>query len=136
MPCLDTTVFIDLSGRSGKRLEQRAQSAIQQHRDADRSHTTTRFNLAELLVGVEGANDPVAERQRIDDLLEDVQLLEFEDVATLQFAKIANYLRRIGRPKETMDLLIAAVALANGEALITRNGKDYADMPGLLVITY
>jgi predicted nucleic acid-binding protein len=136
MPCLDTTVFLDLSGRSGKKLEARAQAAVRDHRDADQSHTTTRFNLAELLMGVEGANDPVAERQRVDDLLADVQLLEFEDVATLQFAKIANFLRKIGRPKESMDLLIASVALANGERLITRNPRDFMDIPGLVVIAY
>jgi tRNA(fMet)-specific endonuclease VapC len=136
MPCLDTTVFLDLSGRSGKKMEARARAAIQEHRDADQSHTTTRFNLAELLFGVEGANDPVAERQRIDDLMQDVQLLEFEDAATLQFAKIANFLRKIGRPKESMDLLIAAVAMANGEPLLTRNPRDFADIPGLVVIAY
>ncbi|HEV8608206.1 MAG TPA: type II toxin-antitoxin system VapC family toxin [Tepidisphaeraceae bacterium] len=136
MPCLDTTVFIDLAGRSGKKLQARAQAAIRQHRDPIQSHTTTRFNLAELFFGVEGANDPVAERQRMDDLLENVQLLEFEDAATLQFAKIANYLRKIGRPKGSMDVLIAAVATANGEPLLTRNAKDFADIPGLVVIPY
>lgn len=136
MPCLDTTVFVDLSGRSGRRLQARAATVIRDHRVADQSHTTTRFNLAELLQGVEGAVDPVAERRRIDDLLADVDLLEFEEVATLRFAKIANYLRKLGRPKESLDLLIASVAIANGEALITRNPRDFADVPGLTVIPY
>jgi len=133
---LDTTVFIDLMGRSGKAIKARAQTAADAHADPLRPHTTTRFNLAELLAGVEGSTDPVAERRRVDAALEQVLLLEFDDPATLQFAKIDNFLHRIGRPKADMDMLIAAVAMANGEALLTRNARDFADIPGLVVLTY
>ncbi len=36
-------------------------------------------------------------------------------------------LKKIGRP----DLLIACVALANGATLVTRNTKDFVNVPGL-----
>jgi predicted nucleic acid-binding protein len=35
-----------------------------------------------------------------------------------------------------MDVLIAAVAMANGQELITRNPRHFADIPGLVVATY
>lgn len=38
-------------------------------------------------------------------------------------------LKKIGRP----DLLIACVALANSATLVTRNTKDFANVPGLKV---
>src|SRR3954470_23209182 len=99
MACPATTVFVDLLGRSGKALKTRAQAAISGAADPQRPHSTTRFNFAELLSGVEGADDPVIERQRVDAVLEGVVILEFDDQSTLQFAKVDHYLRRIGRPK-------------------------------------
>ena len=136
MACLDSTIFVDLLGRAGKATKARAQAAMDRAFDPQHPHVTTRFNLAEMLSGVEGSTDPVAERQRVDFLMEDLPLLEFDDAATLQFAKLDSYLRRIGRPKGNMDLLIAAVAMANGEPLLTRNPRDFTDIPGLVVIPY
>src|SRR4051812_29651955 len=70
MACLDTTVFIDVLGRSGKALKARAQAAIDAHSDPLRPHATTRFNLAEMLAGVENSTNPVVERQKVDAVME------------------------------------------------------------------
>jgi predicted nucleic acid-binding protein len=42
----------------------------------------------------------------------------------------------IGRPAGDMDTLIAAIALAHGQRLVTRNPKHFADVPGLIVESY
>ena len=132
MACLDTTVFIDLS-RS--RSKHRA-GIISLLADLPASAVTTRFNVAELLLGVELAREPIAERQQVDDALAGILILEFDEAAALQYAKISAYVRRLGRPVADMDRLIAAVVLANAEVLVTRNPKHFADIPGLVIMSY
>ena len=53
-----------------------------------------------------------------------------------RFATIAAHLTRIGRPAGDMDTLIAAVALANDQTLITRNPRHFADIPGFPTESY
>jgi predicted nucleic acid-binding protein len=42
--------------------------------------------------------------------------------------------QRAGRPISTEDAQIAAIALANGLQLVTRNTRDFADIEGLAVV--
>lgn len=41
-----------------------------------------------------------------------------------------------GTPAGEMDTLIAAVALAQGEALVTRNARHFEGIAGLTVLGY
>ena len=97
---------------------------------------TTRFNVAELYVGIEQSRDPFGEQQHVAEASGDMEILEFDGVAARAFARIQARLRAIGRPVGDMDVLIAAVALTSGESLVTRNGRHYMNMPGLAVIEY
>lgn len=68
----------------------------------------------------------------LQHLLRDYQtpdrvLLPFDERAVSKFKELKTAKVRIG----TMDLRIAAVALANDAALITRNLADYRKVPGL-----
>jgi tRNA(fMet)-specific endonuclease VapC len=65
-------------------------------------------------------------------LLEDFggrQVLEFDDAARQVFEDLTRAKVRIG----TMDLKIAAIALSGGAKLISRNLRDYRQVPGLVV---
>jgi tRNA(fMet)-specific endonuclease VapC len=57
------------------------------------------------------------------------QILEFDDSAALQFQELRKARVRIG----TMDLKIAAIALANDAILVSRNLKDFQNVPDLQV---
>jgi len=46
-------------------------------------------------------------------------------------SNIFSSLRSIRPPIKTMDLRIAAIALANGSTLVTRNLQDFSSIPGL-----
>lgn len=54
-------------------------------------------------------------------------VLGFEAKAGAEFQRLKQAQVRIG----TMDLKIAAVALANGATLLTRNAIDFGRVPGL-----
>ena len=54
--------------------------------------------------------------------------LPFDEIAARRFEGLRNHVR-IG----TMDLKIAAITLAQGATLVSRNLRDYSRVPGLLV---
>jgi tRNA(fMet)-specific endonuclease VapC len=56
-------------------------------------------------------------------------VLEWDDPAVDEFAALKQTKTRIG----TMDLKIASICLANGCTLLTRNRRDFENVPGLLV---
>jgi tRNA(fMet)-specific endonuclease VapC len=56
-------------------------------------------------------------------------VLEFDEAAAVEFQRLQGLRLRIG----TMDLKIAAIALARGGTVLTRNVKDFGVVPGLRV---
>ncbi len=134
MACLDTSVLLDLLSRGGRLRRRRVADAVR--RLASAGLTTTRFNMAELLVGVARARDRAREEQAVQAVLSGLQVLEFDAPAARMFAEITAYLQQRGRPAGDMDVLIAAVALVNGESLLTQDVKHFARIPGLLLETY
>lgn len=58
-----------------------------------------------------------------------VNIMEFHSQAAAEFERLKNQRIRIG----TMDLKIAAIALANDATLLSRNLKDFSKAPGLKV---
>jgi tRNA(fMet)-specific endonuclease VapC len=58
-----------------------------------------------------------------------IPVLDFDSMAAIEYEKLRRARIRIG----TMDLKIAAITLANGAVLLTRNLKDFREVPGLHV---
>lgn len=56
-------------------------------------------------------------------------ILDFDEAAAVEFQRLRKQFRRAG----TMDLKIAAIALAGNATLLTRNLKDFQPIPGLKV---
>jgi tRNA(fMet)-specific endonuclease VapC len=56
-----------------------------------------------------------------------VEVLEFNTEAAAEFERLQKLHIRIG----TMDLKIAAIALTHQATLLTRNSKDFSQVPGL-----
>jgi tRNA(fMet)-specific endonuclease VapC len=136
MACLDTTVFIDLQGRGGSSPKAAAEQKLAQLIQHDQNITTTRFNLAELYVGLAFSKDAQAEAKAINQLISDFEILDFDDHAAFIFGQIKAHLRRAGRPSGDMDVLIAATAMSNGHTLITRNVPHFQHIPNLMIEDY
>lgn len=135
MACVDTNVLIDL-GNPRRPGHISALAANARAVAAGEALCTTRFNIAELLVGVERAADRARAERSFLLATANLVILEFDEIAAQNFGRIQSHLLNIGRPAGDMDTLIAAVSITNGQRLITRNAKHFADVPGLVIESY
>ena len=60
--------------------------------------------------------------------------LVFGETAAAQYGQLVAARTKNGRPITVEDAQIAAIALAGGLRLATRNEKDFADIPGLVLV--
>lgn len=81
-------------------------------------------NFAEILLG--SANGKLPPREVIDAFIGVIPLLPFDEPAARAYATLPF---RRGR----FDRLLAAHALSLGAIVVTNNGSDFADIPGLKV---
>ena len=135
MACLDTTVLVDLA-RPGGKWKRRALDKVRELVDRGEGLVTTRFNLAELYVGVERSDDPEREEGAIQAVAGDFGVLDFDDRAARLFGQITAHLQTVGRPAGDMDVLIAATSMGAGHCLVTRNPAHFKSIPELAVQTY
>ncbi|MBN1675906.1 MAG: type II toxin-antitoxin system VapC family toxin [Kiritimatiellae bacterium] len=136
MACLDTSFLLDLAGGGGRRRRIRAEAMLRELAQRGEPLFTTRFNVAELYVGVYRSDDRAEEERKVQALLSGLGVLEFGEAEARLFGRITAALQEIGRPAGDMDVLIAAVAFANGHSLVTQNPSHFEDIPGLIVEGY
>ena len=135
MACLDTTILIDLLGNKSAYREKALAKIDQLTQDGEPLYTT-RFNLAELYVGIERSKSSKAEEKLITQLLKFIQVLDFDERAARLFGQITAYLQMIGKPAGDMDVLIAATSLASTQKLITKNARHFKNIPQLKIEEY
>lgn len=94
------------------------------HTDA----SITAITVGELLVGVSRL-PPGARRDSlaaaVDRAIGEAEVLAYDDVAAPAYARIQDHRRNAGRPLAVEDGMIAAICLAHGAALATRNTRDF-----------
>ncbi len=136
MACLDTSFLIDLIRSGASTRRRRATDKLRELLARGEYLTTSRFNVAELLVGVYRSDDPERELRSVDALLQNLAILEFGPEAARLFARITALLQQQGKLAGDMDVLIASTALVAGESLVTANPTHFRNIPGLTVDTY
>lgn len=90
--------------------------------------------LAELRYGVERL--PVGRRRaELDRVVSNAEgdlfanrILSFDRESAHEFGRVVATRTGLGRPISPMDALIAAIAIANGMAIATRDLSDFADL--------
>lgn len=85
----------------------------------------------ELFCGVEKAQDPARERQKVERFLSVIAELPLDRMSAQSAARIRAHLERQGKPIGPYDLLIAGQALATGFTLVTNNTSEFQRVPGL-----
>jgi tRNA(fMet)-specific endonuclease VapC len=89
----------------------------------------------EVLQGCMRHADPVAARSMFDAFMVSVPVIPISVAVAELCAMLREHLRSEGRRvgSRALDLLIAATALEYGLVLVTRNVRDYADIPNLRI---
>ncbi|MBI5553290.1 MAG: PIN domain-containing protein [Candidatus Diapherotrites archaeon] len=133
MVILDSTILIDLlrgkDPAKRKLAELESQGAL---------FYTTQVNVFELVQGIFLNSSRIEEElAALNMLLQRVSLLDVTFIAAYTAGQVSGVLGKKGISVQMGDLLIAGTALANHvPVIVTRNGKDFARIPGIKVETY
>jgi predicted nucleic acid-binding protein len=100
---------------------------------ADEGVSLSVITSMEIYEGFESGRHTETARSAFDFLLEEWPLLPVSAAVALRCARLRDGLRRQGKrvTRRALDLLIAATALEHALTLVTRNTRDYDDIPGL-----
>jgi tRNA(fMet)-specific endonuclease VapC len=89
--------------------------------------------LAELYAGAYHHSTPNRLVSLIGDLLQEVRVLDFDSECARKFGQVRGTLLQQGISVNSVDLMIASVALVYDLTLVTHNAKDFQNVPGLRV---
>jgi tRNA(fMet)-specific endonuclease VapC len=89
--------------------------------------------LAELAYGIEPSASRERNRQRLPSALPALRLWPLDQRAAFASGRIAAELRRLGRPRQVVDRMIAAIAFTLGNCTVVRADSDLSAVPGLTV---
>ncbi len=128
MYCLDTDLVISFI-----RNNEEAISQIQKLRDSGFDMSITTLTLCELYRGAYLSSNQEENLTMINGFIESVNLLVQNIASCLFFGKDYALLKRKGSMTQEIDLMIASVCKANHLILVTRNIKDFKNIPNLLV---
>ena len=96
--------------------------------------------LAELGFGVEMAQSEEIKQRRASSLerLRKKPLLIIDDSTGLIFARLAAALKKSGRGSafRIQDIWLASQAIQNNFSFLTKNIKDFEDIPGLKLVVF
>lgn len=88
---------------------------------------------AKLIVGCLRSQRPAFHRERVDEFLQRITVVDFDNQAAEHYAKIRFHLETLGKPIGPNDLFIAATARASNATLVTINESEFRRVPELNV---
>jgi len=94
------------------------------------------MTLGELALGAHLADNPDAERAKLEAFLRPIPVLPFGREESIQWAKLDAGLRRQGNRIETEDAIIAATAIAQARVVVTGNTKHFGRIKGLKLVDW
>lgn len=130
MVVLDTSFLVDILRNAPRAIE-----LLGEIEGKEPTLLVAAPTVMELWEGALDSKAPEKEKARIDALLASVNVLYFDVRAAKRAAELDFELSRKGTPLELRDVMIAAIAMANGEAVVTKD-SDYVRVPGLKVLKY
>ncbi len=98
---------------------------------------TTVFNVAELYKGCYAMKNVAKGLLKVRNLIESLNtVLDFNEKAIQEYAKISADLKKRDSPIGTMDEFIASICLANNEIFYTRNKNHFEKIEQLSIIDW
>jgi tRNA(fMet)-specific endonuclease VapC len=92
----------------------------------------TTITVYELLKGAQLSSRQKENLLYVTEAISSVQILDLSNDACLEAAKIYCTLKEEGKLIGEFDILIAAIAKTNGEAILTRD-QHFKSIPGLIL---
>ena len=131
MVCLDTSFIIDVL--RGDQKAKKTTDALIANNETTSIATPT---LMELQTSLTLNSRGVREYNLIDKIIASSVILPLDSKSATRAGEIEARLILSGEMIPPIDIMIAAIALQNKEAVLTRNVKHLARIPGLEVRTY
>ena len=128
MYCLDTDIVI-----SFLKNDFAAVSRVKKLQSLGEDIAITTLTLCELYKGAFLSVKSDESLGFVNKFLETVTLLPQSKTSCLLFGQDYAHLKKNGLMTQLMDLMIATVCKANNRTLITRNIKDFKNIPDLVV---
>lgn len=101
------------------------------HSKASSDIVVSSITKAELYFGSQKSQARERSRAEQEVFFQHIDSLPFDDNAAEEYGSIRAYLERRGTPIGPHDMLIAAIARANGLIVVTHNTKEFSRIPGL-----
>ena len=123
MICLDSSFIIYL-------LKNKKEAVYKLEKLAKEDLATTRVNIYEVLFGafIKKGIDHQRFSERINAFISKINVMELDEVGSINAAKIKADLTKKGRVIEDTDCLVSGIILSNNcKTIITRN-KDHFDI--------
>jgi len=130
MAVLETSFLIDLL-----KNKERAVEVLKSIEDSEKEIFIASPSIMELWHGAIISSFPDREKNKVLGMINSISEISFDSESAMKSAEILNYLKTKGLPIELPDVMIAAIALVNGEKIITRD-EHFTRIPGLMVLKY
>jgi tRNA(fMet)-specific endonuclease VapC len=125
---LDTGIAQDfVSGRNGVR-----ERASVERRHGHRIGVCVP-GLGELWAGVEGSASRERNEGRLRHALSQLIVWPYTEATAAEYGRLFAELRRIGRPMQQVDIMVAAIARTLGDCTVVSSDSDLSAVPGLAV---
>lgn len=128
----DTSFLIDLLRGTDIKAKQKAEELDQKLIPK----TASSITVMELWRGAIKAARSEEEKKKVDELLRSLLVYTFSEEDAKAAAEIEAYLSKIGEIIDMEDIMIAGVAKARNEPILTRNKKHFEKIIGLQVGGY
>jgi tRNA(fMet)-specific endonuclease VapC len=101
--------------------------------DDDADIAISAITAAELLVGIELADDQRRDRRStlVKGVFDRVEIIAFDLIVARHHATLLAHARRAGQPRGAHDLQIAATARAAGRTVLTTDVEAFNELPGV-----
>ena len=124
---LDTNICIAYLNRSSATIQKKLEEL------SPEEVFVSAISIAELRFGAEKSQRREANHRVLDLLISTTNMIQFDDVSATAYGELRVRLEKMGRPIGPLDTLIAAQALAFDMVLITRNEKEFRQVPSLQI---
>jgi tRNA(fMet)-specific endonuclease VapC len=83
--------------------------------------------------GIELSGSRERNQRKLQEELRHLTIWPLTEIAAEEYGRLAAELRRIGRPMQQIDIMIAAIARTLGDCTVVSKDSDLRAVPGLKV---